>query len=126
MAMKENVVAQIQSMRTIVQQLLDIEQSSLNTEQSEDVHHILSALDAMEHLTPILETIPKLNLERMQILHDITSPINGIIGYLYILEQGYSAPLTEKQHQLIKSIETKINLLYQYINNKLTSSPVDT
>lgn len=124
--MKTNVISQIQSVRVIVHQLFDIKLSTLNDEQSEDVKHILSALDSMEQLTPILDSKPKTDLERMQILHDLTSPINGIIGYLYILEQEYNAPLTESQHQLIKSIEAKIQQLYQYISTQLLSPQTDT
>ena len=119
--MKQNIIIQIQSMRLVVHQLLNIELSQLNNEQSEDIHHILSALDSMEQQTKHLETIYKTDTERMQILHDLTGPINGIIGYLYILQQGYSAPLTEAQHQLIQSMDTAIHQLYQYISNQLLS-----
>jgi K+-sensing histidine kinase KdpD len=124
--MKSKVISQIQSVRVMVHQLFDTKLSILNDEQSEDVKHILSALDSMEQLTPILDTKPKTDTERMQILHDLTSPINGIVGYLYILEQEYNAPLTEIQHQLIKSIEDKTQQLYQYISTQLLSPQTDT
>ena len=124
--MKKKVITQIQSVRTIVNQLLDVGQSSLNDEQSEDVNYILSALDLIEQLAPILDTMQKTDNERMQLLHDLTGPINGIIGYLYILEQGYNAPLTKGQLQLVKSIEAKIHQLYQYISHQLLSSQTDS
>lgn len=124
--MKKKVITQIQSVRINVHQLLDIEQSSLNDEQSEDANHILSALDLMAQLTPDLNTIQKTDKERKQILHDLTSPINGIIGYLYILEQGYGNPLTKDQLQLVKSIETEIHQLYEYISEQLLSPQTDT
>jgi K+-sensing histidine kinase KdpD len=123
---KKKVITQIQSVRIIVHQLLDVEQSSLNDEQSEDVNHILSALDLMEQLALVLDTMQKTDGERMQLFHDLTSPINGIIGYLYILEQGYNAPLTKSQLQLVKSIEAKIHQLYQYISNQLLSPQADS
>jgi|GEM_PF-3055891 len=124
--MKAKIFAQIQSMRIIVHQLLNMEQSKLNEEQSKDIHHILSALDSIEQRTSILDTICKTDTERMQVLHDLTGPINGVIGYLYILEQEYSAPLNENQQQLIQSIETKIRQLYQYISNQLLSPQIDS
>ena len=124
--MKKNIIAQIQSMRIIVHQLLNLEQSHLNHEQCEDMNHILSALDLMEQQSSNLTTHQKTETERMQVLHDLTGPINGIIGYLYILEQGYSAPLTDSQQQLINSIDTKVHKLYQYISSQLLSPQTDS
>jgi len=120
--MKKTIITQIQSLRIVVKQLLTIESTHLNVEQSEDVTHILNALDSMEQLTVILDGVNKTDDERMQILHDLTTPINGIIGYLYILEQGYSGePLTTKQQQLVQTISVKINSLYQFISSQLLS-----
>jgi len=120
--MKQAIITQIQALRIIIQQLRTIEPTHLNLEQSEDITHILNALDSMEQFTLILDNINKTDEERMQILHDLTTPINGIIGYLYILEQGYSGePLTTKQNQIVQSISLKVNSLYQYISNQLLS-----
>mgnify|MGYP006449575621 CR=1 FL=1 len=120
--MKEQIITQIQSMRIIVHQLLNIDQSHLDEEQTADIEHILSALDLIETLTYLLNVIPKTDEKRMQVLHDFTSPINGIIGYLYILEQEYSSSLTQNQHQLIQSLDVKIQKLYGYISKHLLSS----
>lgn len=124
--MNQIIGKQVQIVRAHVHQLLESDQSSLDEEQSEDIEHILNALDLIEKRLPLLDTVSETDTDRMQILHDLTSPINGIIGYLFILEQGYTSPLTQHQHQLIKSIETQIHHIHQLLSEYLISPQTDS
>jgi len=117
--MKTLIQSHIQAIREIVSQLQEDGAMPLDEEQTEDLHHILNALDLLEKRLTLLDTLLEPDIDLMMILHDLTSPISGIIGYLFILKQEYTSSLTKQQYEKIVSIETQTNEMYQLINSKL-------
>ena len=111
-------------MRSIAQELLNVDLSPLDEEQTEDVKHILRALDLIEQRTPLLDVEFKLKKEQMRAIHEVTGPINGIVGYLFILKQEYTSPLTDYQRERVQSIQTKILDLHRQLSQHLLSKPI--
>lgn len=119
--MTASILIQIQSLRAVVYKLRDDTSSPLDDEQNEEIRQILNAIDLLETRVPLLNKPPDNNSDPMKILHDLTSPISGIIGYLYILKQEYTSPLSSIQLELVTLIENQTQQVYQLINTHILS-----
>lgn len=116
---KEALIHQISILRDIVYELDGHEDPPLNSDQKSDISSILSAIDVLEQRAGDITYEPMVEDERLQVFHDLTSPINGIIGYLYILSEEFSAPLSRNQRRLVQTIDTHINRIHEFISSGL-------
>jgi len=70
-----------------------------------------------------LEELNRLKSEFLASMsHELRTPMNAIIGYTSLLMEGIYGPLSEKQDQSLKRIETNAKNLLQLINNILDLS----
>ena len=116
-------LSKVNSIRKSVHQLRDDTSSPFDAEQIEDINNILNAIELLEQRVSAYNKKLIKKADPMLILHDLTSPISGIIGYLYILKQEYTSPLSRKQHELIAAIEAKAYQLHDLINTRLLTHP---
>lgn len=121
--MRQFVLQEIDNVNHIINELINTD-SPLNEEQLSDVTNIQNALDVLRKRVNQVAIIPNHEDERMQTLHELTGPINGIVGYLFILDQDYDDNiLTDLQRSYVKKVDKHVHQIYEHISQILLDVP---
>ena len=78
---------------------------------------------SFQEMTRQLSELDKLKAEFVSIAsHELKTPINVILGYLQLMEEGVYGPLTEKQIPITKTIQAQAKTLARLANQLLDVS----
>src|SRR5207244_1423179 len=78
---------------------------------------------SFEQMSTQLAELDKLKAEFVSVAsHELKTPINVMIGYLQLLEDGLYGPLTEKQQEILRTLGLQANTLFRLVKQLLDVS----
>lgn len=120
--MRQYLLDEIEEVTDIIEKLVHQSDSPLSEDQLTDVNNIQSALELLRMRVSEVGDTSQLD-DRMHTLHELTGPINGIVGYLFILNQDYDDNfLTQEQREYVKCVDKRVHNIYQHISSTLLQS----
>src|SRR5207249_7486431 len=76
-----------------------------------------------EAMTRQLGELDKLKAEFVSVAsHELKTPINVIVGYLQLLDQGIYGPLTDKQREVLRTLALQADTLLRLVKHLLDVS----
>jgi signal transduction histidine kinase len=78
---------------------------------------------SFDEMTRQLGELDKLKAEFVSVAsHELKTPINVIVGYVGLLEEGVYGPLSEQQHQILGTLDSQARSLARLVNQLLDVS----
>ncbi|HKO16346.1 MAG TPA: HAMP domain-containing sensor histidine kinase [Gemmatimonadaceae bacterium] len=79
--------------------------------------------DSFQRMTRQLGELDKLKAEFVSVAsHELKTPINVVLGYLQLLEEGIYGPLSTQQHEIHQTIGAQMNTLARLVRQLLDIS----
>src|SRR5258705_2752283 len=87
------------------------------------IEELVELTESFREMTRQLAELDKLKAEFVSVAsHELKTPINVIIGYLQLLEEGVYGPVDEKQLQVHETLVAQANTLSRLVRQLLDVS----